>query len=147
MSKLEFSYEMMVKASVEEVFAYITDLDNWADMIFSVEEIRGHSGQITEGTTWQVVENVMRREIIAENRILEFKPPHLFHYEHKSDYNVSTSAWEVKATEAGTIATHVLDIEVKSFFAPLVIPLFKRYMSKHYRSDMERLEHRLNKES
>lgn len=147
MSKLEFNYEMIVNASVEEVFGYLTNLDNYVEMIFSVEEVRGHSGQITDGTTWQVVEKVMGREIIAENRVLELNPSHLFRYEHKSNYNDSTSAWEVKAVDDGTIARHVLGIEVKSFFAPLVIPLFKRYVDKHYKSDMERLERRFNNES
>jgi carbon monoxide dehydrogenase subunit G len=146
MGKVEVSHEMIVSAPVEEVFAYLTNADNFSEIGGGTEEIRGHSGPVSEGDTWQSVGKFMGREIKSDSRAVELKAPNVFRYESTSNAAETETRWEVRAVDDGTLIKHNGGGEVKGFFATLASSLLKSNVNKMYKSDMERLERRFNGE-
>jgi uncharacterized membrane protein len=144
MGRIEVSHEMTVSAPVEEVFAYLTNVDNYPELVSSMEEVRGHSGPLTDGATWQSVSKFMGREVISENQVVVLDPPNLFRYATSSNAAETESSWEVQAVEGGTLVKHNGGGEVKGFLATLATSLLKSNVDKQFKSDMERLERRLN---
>ena len=146
MGKIKLVHEMVVRPPVEAVFDYLINVDNYPELVTSMEEVRGHSGQLTAGATWQSVSRFMGREIIAENRVLELNAPQLFRYETLSNASDGISVWEVQAVDGGTAVRHVAEGEVKGVFGSLAMSVLKRNVNKQFNSDMERLERRLNQD-
>ena len=144
MGHIEVNYEMVVSASPEDVYTYLTNVDNYVEMVSSEEEVRGHSGALADGATWQSVSKFMGREIVSDNQVLELKAPNLFRYETHSNAADTVSSWEVEAVDGGTRLRHVAAGEVKGFFASIAMSLLRSNVDKEFKSDMARLERRFN---
>jgi carbon monoxide dehydrogenase subunit G len=144
MGSIEVNYEMVVSASPEDVYAYLTNVDNYVELVSSAVEVRGHSGALTDGATWQSVSKFMGREVISDNQVVELKAPNLFRYESHSNAADTANSWEVEAVDGGTRVRHVAGGEVKGFFASIAMSLLKSNVDKQFNSDMERLKQRFD---
>jgi carbon monoxide dehydrogenase subunit G len=86
----------------------------------------------------------MGRDVISDNQVLELDAPHHFRYATRSDAADGSSSWEVQAVAGGTLVRHSVTGDAKGLFASLGIGLLKRKVEQEFKSDMARLERRLN---
>lgn len=144
MTIIELSHEMIVSAPVETVFAYLINVDHYTELVSNLVEVRGYSGPLTAGASWQGRSKFMGREVMAKNQVLELDAPHRFRYATQSNAADGTSLWEVEAVAGGTRVRHVATGEPKGFFGSVAGGLLRPAIEREFKSDMRRLEQRLN---
>lgn len=69
-----------IKAPIEQVFAYVTDLERHPEWSNNKMEMKVNGKPVTVGTTFQTVVNAFGKET-AKNKVVEMAPPSRFVYE------------------------------------------------------------------
>ena len=120
----------VINRPVDEVFAFLSDLENNLRWRASQIEARKTSeGPIGVGTTYRMVNNVLGRRIEGEGVVTEYEPSRSFTSVSRSGYLPLEAQRIFEPVEGGTRVTFVLRAEPAGFFKiaePLVAAMARR---------------------
>ena len=136
--RLEESTE--IHRPADEVFAYISNVDNfptWAGPV--VEVRRTSSGPLVAGQTFTLVQKFLGRRFETPCEVTEVEPSRRFAFRSTGGPFPLSFTYTCEPSAAGTRFTEVGEGEPGSFFK-LVGPLFEKAASRQFRNDAETLK-------
>ena len=128
MIKIETS--VLINRPVEEVFAYVANLENGGEWQTDVQELKQTSeGPLGVGTVWQEVRQLLGRRVEQSNKITEYEPNKKFSYRQSGTVPVEAMITFESVAEGETKVTMTGEAEPGGFFKlaePLVARMAKR---------------------
>src|SRR5262245_20810238 len=80
---MELSYTIVINRPLEEVFAYVSNTENWSEWVAGTSEARQTSpGPIGVGTTFTMVTHYLGRRFDIEAIVTEYEPNKKFAIEN-----------------------------------------------------------------
>jgi uncharacterized membrane protein len=120
---------IVINRPLEEVFAYLSDLENNMNWRAGMIEARKTSaGPIGVGTTYRLVNSVFGRRIESEAEVTEFEPNRKIATRNRSGPPIETRR-SFEPVEGGTRATFAIEADlsgVMKLAEPLLATLAKR---------------------
>lgn len=120
----------VINRPVDEVFAFLSDLENNLKWRASqVEAWKESEGPIGVGTTYRMVNNVLGRRIEGQGVVTGYEPSRKFTTVSRSGYMPLEAQRIFEPVEGGTRVTFVLRAEPAGFFKaaePLLATLARR---------------------
>ncbi len=121
---------IVINRPLEEVFAFLSDLENnlkWRSS--QIEAKKTSEGPIGVGTTYRMVNNVLGRRVEDETEVTEYEPNRKFTCIGKLGSRPLEARQIFEPVEGGTRVTFVLKAEPGGFFKlaePLVASMGRR---------------------
>jgi uncharacterized membrane protein len=131
---------LVIKRPVDEVFAFLADLENNMRWRSSQIEVRKTSkGPISVGTTYRMVNNVLGRRIEGEGVVTEYEQNRKYTSVSRSGYLPLEARRVFEPVDGGTRVTLVLRAEPAGFFK-IAQPLFATMARRRIESDAANLK-------
>jgi uncharacterized membrane protein len=141
MASLETS--ILINRPVEEVFAFMTDLDTWPDWQTDLVEVKKTSpGPLAAGSTFTVVTLVRGREQEVKYAVTEFDPGNTISLRSPGNFTIEIQTIFIKADEATRIRrlTKLSASGRYKIFEPLAARWIKKQVESSYETLKEVLE-------
>jgi len=150
MIRVEDSVE--INRSVEEVFSYTTNPDNfphWAATVIEVlhEDAPGGEGQLDrKGERFTLVQQALGRRFEAPFEVINYEPNRRYVHRGTEGHPVPVTMVFVyeRLSSDGTRFTPRIEAEPGSFFV-LVGPVLKRAIRRQLKTNLETLQHLLER--
>jgi uncharacterized protein YndB with AHSA1/START domain len=124
MVKVEVS--VVINRPVEEVFAFVTRIENWNQWDAQLAEVKKTSeGPVGVGTTCQEVRHFMGRRMESTNEITEYEPNRKLSFKSTSGPFPVEGGYTFESVEGGTKFTVKGQAETGGFFK-LTDPIVRR---------------------
>jgi len=124
MVKVEVS--VVINRPVEEVFAFVTRIENWNQWDAQLAEVKKTSeGPVGVGTTWQEARHLMGRRMESTNEITEYEPNRKLSFKSTSGPFPVEGGYTFESVEGGTKFTVKGQAETGGFFK-LADPVVRR---------------------
>ncbi len=127
---IQLEVSIVINRPVEEVFAFLSDLEsNLKWRTSQIEAIKTSEGPIGVGTTYRTVNNVLGRRLEGESEVIEYEPNRKVTVKIKSGYFPFVSQRIFEPVEGGTRVRFVGEMEPGGLFKlaePLVASMAKR---------------------
>ena|SRR5712692_444811 len=138
MAKLEIS--TVINRPVEEVFAFLSNPENWPKWISgSIEAKKTSEGPIGVGTTWRPVNTFLGQRMEAEAECTEYEPNRRFATKSKSGPIPTKNQTTFESVEGGTRVDVRLEAEPGGFFK-LAEPLLVSIVKRQFEADLANLK-------
>ena len=128
MIKIETS--VLINRPVNEVFAYVANLENGQEWQTDVQELRQTSeGPMGVGTVWHEVRQLLGRLVEQSNKMTQYEPNKKFAYRQSGTVPVEAMITFESVAEGETKVTMTGEAEPGGFFKlaePLVAQMAKR---------------------
>jgi uncharacterized membrane protein len=139
MAKAE--HTVVVNRPPEEIFGYLTNIDNLREWQDSVLEVRKTSeGPVGAGTTFIEVRKFLGRRMESTLEVAAHEPPTRFDLKVVKGPVPFTVTHNLQPQEGGTRVDVAIEGETKGFFNKLADPLVARQGEKQLRTDFGRLK-------
>lgn len=103
MAALDLKIGMKIKASQQDVFNLLTDINRIPELFEGFKEVRNyHGGAVKIGDTWTVVTDFMGREILNDYTVTRLKEPTSLAWNSISPHAEVSSAFEIETHDAGS---------------------------------------------
>ena len=127
---MKFEVSIVINRPIEEVFAFLSDLeDNSKWRPGQIEARKTSEGPIGVGTTYRMVNNVLGRRIEGEAEVTEYEPNRKYAVKSKSGYFPFEARRIFEPVEGGTRVRFAMEAEPGGVFKlaePLVASMAKR---------------------
>ena len=136
MAKTEIS--IRVNKPIEEVFAYVVDMDNlkeWVPVILNSWAVSGNYPAV--GSTYIVEARVMGNTIEIPSEVVGYEPKRLFAYKSYG-FLTYVDTMTFQKTDSGTLMTEQLDMKSEGRFSRLLDPI-KLIISKRSHQKNQKL--------
>jgi uncharacterized protein YndB with AHSA1/START domain len=138
-----FEISVLINRPVEEVFAYVTDLDTWSMWQSDLIEVKKTSpGSLAAGSTYTVVTVVRGREQEVNYTVTEFESNNKIAASSPGNFTIKNQTIFIQVDE-GTRIRRLTDISaggIYKIFEPLGARLFKKQVESSYETLKELLE-------
>jgi uncharacterized protein YndB with AHSA1/START domain len=136
--------EVSINRPLEEVFAFIKDMNNHAEWQTGVVESRVTSeGDVTVGSTYRYVTQMLGRQVQTEGVVITCDPDKGFFYRStKAPFQI-TGGYSFESTNGGTKVTQQIVADIEGFFRlaqPIVIRTTKRNIASNLQTLKDLLE-------
>ena len=123
---VEVEVSAVINRPVEEVFAFVTRIENWNQWDTQLAEVKKTSeGPVGVGTTWQEVRHFMGRRMESTNEITEYEPNRKLSFKSTSGPFPVEGGYTFESVEGGTKFTVKGQAETGGFFK-LADPIVRR---------------------
>jgi uncharacterized protein YndB with AHSA1/START domain len=144
MSQSKVTAEVIINRPIEEVFAFIKDMNNHANWQTGVIESHVTSdGSVEVGSTYRYVTQMLGRQIQTEGEVITCDPTKGFFYRStKAPFQI-TGGYTFEKTNGGTKVTQQIVADVKGFFRlaqPIVVRTTKRNLENNLHTLKDLLE-------
>jgi uncharacterized membrane protein len=141
MAKIEGSIE--IKRPIDQVFAYVTDMDNLSKWVPAMEEVQHTSpGQMGVGTTLKGVYKIMGQRMAWTSKVTEYEPNKKWGESISSGSMLSEELLIFEPISAGTKFTLLYEMKVGGFLK-LFAPLMASSMRKQTKANLAKLKKNL----
>jgi uncharacterized membrane protein len=131
---------MVINRPVEEVFAFLSNMENNMKWRTSQQEVKKLSeGPIGLGTTYRMVNHVLGRQLETEAEVIEFEPNRKYTSRDKSGTLPLKAQRIFEAVEGGTRVTFRLQADPGGVFK-IAAPLFATLAKRGIESDAAKLK-------
>ena len=133
-------HSVLIDQPLEEVFAYITDVNNnslWQSSTLETEQTS--EGAVGVGTSYRSVSKFLGRRIETTLEVTEHEPPRKQCVRVTSGPIPAISCYLLEPADGGTRFTQTLEAEAGGFFR-LAEPLVARAYQRQMHSDMATLK-------
>jgi uncharacterized protein YndB with AHSA1/START domain len=144
MSKSKVTAEVLINRSIEEVFAFVKDMNNHANWQTGVIESRVTSGdQVQVGSTYCYTTQMLGRQVQTEGEVITCDPAKGFFYRStKAPFQI-TGGYTFEKTSEGTKVTQRIVADIEGFFRlaqPIVVRTTKRNLENNLHTLKDILE-------
>ena len=138
MTKLEASVE--IDRPTEEVFAYMTDIENLTQWMSELVEAKQTSeGPVGVGTTISAVATPLGRRAESIQEVTEYEPNRKFTFKSTSGPVESKDEYTFESVAGGTKVTRVAEAKMGGFFR-LAEPVAVRMMRRQFETNFANLK-------
>ncbi len=138
MAKVEGS--VVIGRSIEEVFAFVTDLGNALKWQTGIVEARQTSdGPVQVGAAYKYVAEVLGRRMDTSGEVVAFDPPHRYAWKATSGPFPMSGETHCETVDGGTRVTDRIEAEPGGFFK-LAEGLLARQMQGQVVGDLGKLK-------
>jgi len=137
---MEIKHSTVIDRPVEEVFAYVTDIEElstWAGEI--VEARKTSQGPVDEGTTWTGVIKALGRQMENTHEIGTFEPNRKFGIKITSGPVLGEVEYSFESIGDSTKVSVNVEADTGGFFR-LADPLVMRMMQRQYETNFANLK-------
>jgi uncharacterized membrane protein len=138
-----FSVEIstVIRRPVEQVFAFLSDFENWPKWVpGSIEARKTSDGPTGHGTTWRGVSNVLGRRVESESEVIEFEPNRKITWKYKPGAIQQAKAQATfEPDEGGTRFTLTLEGDSGGFLK-LAEPVFANLAKRQFEAGLANLK-------
>jgi carbon monoxide dehydrogenase subunit G len=139
-SMARFEETVVIKRPIEEVFAFVTDLNNSGTWQSGVLEARMTSpGPIAPGSRYVYTMQLFGRRVETTGEITAYEPPTKYGYKATSGPFPLAGGANLERVEGGTRVTWVAEAEPGGFFA-LAAPVIIRMAQRQIQGDLNNLK-------
>ncbi len=145
---IEIEKSTVINRPVEEVFAYVADVENEPQWISEVMEVRRTSdGPIGVGSTYDNVVHFLGRQIVDPHEVVQYEPNKKFTFKsHSGQISFEgTHAFE-PTTNGATRFTFVASGETGTLFR-LAEPIVNRMINRQWDANVANLKELLEAQS
>lgn len=138
-----FDQEAVIKASPDQVFAYVADLPRHAEWAtHNLEVKQTSSGEAGVGSTFASVGHQFgtQRENLT---IIDYSAGKRFAFESEGKLGLMRHAFDLEAVDGGTRVTKSMDVVRAALMTRLMAPLISRQTSKGLAEDLRRIKKHL----
>jgi uncharacterized protein YndB with AHSA1/START domain len=135
MPRVETSLE--IARSREEVFDYLTDLNNAMDWTTGLADV-SYDGVLAEGTTGSDTRKMGRKEMVMPWTVTAFEAPSRVAFEYGAPFPAMVD-FTFRSTEVGTMVTCTADFRPRGFWR-LLAPLMVREAKKTDQAQFEKVK-------
>jgi uncharacterized protein YndB with AHSA1/START domain len=144
MSQSKVKAEVIINRPLEEVFAFIKDMNNHSEWQTGVLESRITSeGGVEAGSTYRYVTQMLGRQVQTEGEVITCDPNKGFFYRStKAPFQI-TGGYTFESTNGGTKVAQQIIADVEGFFRlakPIVVRTTKRNLENNLQTLKELLE-------
>jgi len=142
---IKVAVSLVINRPVDEVFAFLGDLENNMRWRSSQVEVRKTSkGPIAVGTTYRMVNSVLGRRIEGEGVVTEYEPNRKYTSVSRSGYLPLKAQRVFEPVAGGTRVTLILQAEPAGFFKiaqPLLATMARRRIESDAANLKDLMEH------
>jgi uncharacterized protein YndB with AHSA1/START domain len=140
MSQSKVTAEVIINRPIEVVFAFIKDINNYANWQTGVIESHVTSdGSVEVGSTHRYVIQMLGRQIQTEGEVITCDPTKGFFFRTtKAPFQI-TGGYTFEKTNGGTKVTQQLVADIKGFFR-LAQPIVLRTAKRNLENDLHTLK-------
>jgi uncharacterized protein YndB with AHSA1/START domain len=133
---IRIEQSVVINRPIEEVFAYVTDIDKMSLWMSELVEAKQTSeGPVNVGTTAGAVANPLGRRAESTQEVTEYEPNGKFAYKSTSGPFASEDEFTFESVAGGTKVTRVTEAELGGFFRlaePLAVRMLKRQFETNF---------------
>ena len=144
MSQSKVTAEVIINRPMEDVFSFITDMNNHAEWQTGVIESRVTSeGSVQVGSTYRYVTQMLGRHIRTEGEVITCDPNKGFFYRSTEAPFQIVGGYTFEKANGGTKVTQRIVADIEGFFRlaqPIVVRTTKRNLESNLLTLKELLE-------
>ena len=138
-----YERETLIKASPEQVFAYVSDMprhSEWASHDLEVKQ--ASDGPVGVGATFASVGHQFGTQRETQT-VSQYEPGRRFAFDAKGSIGVVRHTFDLSGADAGTQVKKSVEIVKPSLMARLMAPMIGSQIRKGLRVDLERIKQKL----
>ena len=139
---MKLEYSVIINRPVEEVFAFVSNVENWPQWVSGASETRQtSSGPVAKGTTFTQISHYLGRRFEINATVTAFEPNRLVAVENDGKPMPFGNRITVEAANGGTRLTNTLSAagDVGGLFK-LAEPVLERMFRRQFEKDHETLK-------
>jgi len=138
---IEIMKSVVINRPVEDVFAYVSDVDNEPEWISEVMEVRKTSaGPVGVGATYDNIVHFLGRQIIDPHEVVQYEPNRKFGFKSHSGQISFTGTHHFESTADGaTKFSFVATGETGTLFK-LAEPIVNRMINRQWDTNVNNLK-------
>lgn len=139
---MRIEYSMTIQRPIEEVFAFVSNVENWSQWISNTSEItKTSSGPIGVGTTFTQITHFLGRRLDVRGTVMEYMPNRKIRVQSDGKPVPFQSTITLEPAAGGTHLHDVLEAsgDVSALFK-IAEPLMEGMVRKGYEKDHETLK-------
>lgn len=144
MSEYDESATIDIRVPIEQIFQFVTDIENLPNWAGAFDEIRDYSGDpVGVGSTWTSVSKFMGREVVSQCEMTTFEPPTKLVFSIKNMAGDGDNIWTLeKLDDNRTRFTLRLRGTAKGI-AKMAVGLIRSQADKQMNGDLAKLKQNL----
>ncbi len=137
---IKMEHSVVINRSVEEVFAFVIDVEKWPQWRAEVVEVeRSSEGPIGVGTTFSGVGRFLGRRLENINEVTQYEPNRKFGFKTTSGPVSMQFTDTFESVEGGTKVSLAMEGETGSFFK-LAEPIMSRMVRRQFKTNYANLK-------
>ncbi|NIO68993.1 MAG: hypothetical protein GTN71_08145 [Anaerolineae bacterium] len=134
------SNSVVINRSIEEVFAFMTDIEKWSQWASEVVEAKKTSeGPVGVGTTFSFLVQFLGRRMEGTNEVTDYAPNSKFAFKTTSGPVSAEDEITFESVTGGTKVTRVSRVETGGFFK-LAEPILTRTAQRQFETNFANLK-------
>jgi len=141
MSEYDESATIVLNVPIEQVFEFVTDIENLPNWAGAFDDVRDFSGNpVSVGTSWTSVSKFMGREVISQCEMTQFDPPNKLIFSIANMAGDGDNIWTLeKLGDTQTRFTLRLKGKAKGI-AVMAVGLIRSQADKQMNGDLAKLK-------
>ncbi len=136
--------ELKIERPIDEVFAFLSNLENRPSYGMSAKTVKDTGGPVSVGTVYREETKAMRRTMSHQTEVTSLDPPTGLTYSTRFENGMTGQArFTLTPTEGETLMKGAVDMEmpkVPQLFAPFFSRQAKRHMTRRFQTFKELVE-------
>lgn len=144
---IRMGHSVVINRSIEEVFAFVTEVEKWPQWRAEVVEVKKSSGgPVGVGTTFSGVGRFLGRRLENTNEVTQYEPNRKFGFKTTAGPVSMQFTDTFESVEGGTKVSLELQGETGGFFK-LAEPIMNRMVRRQFKTNYANLKDLLEAQS